>query len=84
MKVKIGNKIYDSNKEPIMLILDDKDKENINAMHIDKYKYISYPDNMNYDDIRNWIDEKPLETKNEIWDSDRRKDNPHHHTNRLD
>lgn len=27
MKVKVGNKIYDSNDEPIMIILDDTDKE---------------------------------------------------------
>lgn len=41
MKVKIGDKIHDSNEEPIMLILDDQDKENIKNMHSDKYKFIS-------------------------------------------
>lgn len=46
MKVKIGDKIHDSNEEPIMLILDDQDKENIKNMHSDKYKFITYPKGM--------------------------------------
>ena len=55
MKVKVGNKIYDSNEEPIMIILDDVDKENIAKMHKDKYKFISYPSDMNVDVVRNWV-----------------------------
>jgi len=43
MKVKIGDKIYDSNVEPIMLILDDIDKQRISWMG-DQHKYCSYPD----------------------------------------
>lgn len=54
MKVKVGNKIYDSNDEPIMIILDDQDKENIAKMHKDKKKFISYPSKMKVDEIRNW------------------------------
>lgn len=38
MKVKIGKKIYDSNEEPIMLILDGTDKQNISKMTIEQYK----------------------------------------------
>lgn len=55
MKVKVGNKIYDSNEEPIMIILDDTDKENISKMHKDKYKFISYPSDMKVDDVKSWI-----------------------------
>jgi predicted house-cleaning noncanonical NTP pyrophosphatase (MazG superfamily) len=29
MQIKIGDKIYNSKEEPIMVILSDKDKENI-------------------------------------------------------
>ena len=29
MKIKIGNKIYDGEKEPVMVILTDQDKKNI-------------------------------------------------------
>ncbi len=55
MKVKVGNKIYDSNEEPIMIILDDIDKENISKMQKDKYKFISYPSKMKVDEVKNWI-----------------------------
>lgn len=55
MKVKVGNKIYDSNEEPIMIILDDVDKENISNMQKDKYKFISYPSNMKVDEVKSWI-----------------------------
>lgn len=56
MKVKIGERIYDSNDEPIMLILDETDKKNISNMHDDKFKFISYPKDMKLEDVRNWID----------------------------
>ena len=42
MKVKIGDKIYDSNDEPIMIILEDVDKYNIKNMG-DAKKYCSFP-----------------------------------------
>ena len=43
MKVKIGDQIYDSNEQPIMLILGEEDKEAIAAMG-KQTKYCSYPD----------------------------------------
>ena len=43
LKVKIGNKIYDSKDEPIMLILSPLDKENISNMDKDHLKYCSFP-----------------------------------------
>jgi len=56
MKVKIGEHIYDSNNEPIMLILDETDKKNISNMHDDKFKFISHPKEMEPEDVRKWID----------------------------
>jgi hypothetical protein len=50
MKVKINDKIYDSNDEPIMLILDEEDKYNISNMGEQK-KYCSYPASMKVDDV---------------------------------
>lgn len=50
MKVKIGTKIYDSNDEPIMLILDEEDKNNISNIGEQK-KYCSYPERMSVDDV---------------------------------
>jgi len=56
MKVKIGEHIYDSNNEPIMLILDETDKKNISNMHDDKFKFISHPKEMEPEVVRAWID----------------------------
>jgi hypothetical protein len=60
MKVKVGNKIYDGEDEPVMVILSDEDKKNISKMLPDAYKYCSYPDAEEYtkDDykkIRDWM-----------------------------
>lgn len=46
MKVKIGNKIYDAEKEPIMIILDDNDKILLGNMPKDNYKYCCFPENI--------------------------------------
>lgn len=60
MKVKIGNKIYNSNDEPIMLILEDEDKQNIANMIKSDTKYCVYPEEEKYtknngEFIRNWM-----------------------------
>ena len=43
MKVKVGNKIYDGEQEPVMVILSEGDKKNIANMHPDATKYCIYP-----------------------------------------
>ena len=60
MKVKIGKKIYDSNNEPIMVILSKGEKEQISNMHPDTTKYCVYPniDKWTKDDykaIKQWM-----------------------------
>lgn len=50
VRVKIGDIIHDSNNEPIMLILDGEDIDNISNMEGQK-KYCSYPEDMSADDI---------------------------------
>lgn len=57
MKVKIGNTIYDSEKEPIMIILSDKDKENISNMHKDATRFCSFPESIDTKFIENWMDD---------------------------
>lgn len=52
MLVKIGDLIYDSNEEPIMLILDENDKRNISNMLPEATKYISFPDDEEYSEYR--------------------------------
>ena len=60
MKVKIGNKIHNSNKEPIMIILEPIDIDNISNMI--GTKYCSFPYDEQYEEsneeyIRNWMKE---------------------------
>lgn len=55
MKVKIGDKVYDANEEPIMLILNDSDKSNIANMHPDNYKYVAFPDKMDIADVKQFM-----------------------------
>jgi hypothetical protein len=43
MKVKVGNKVYDSNREPIMLVLSEDDKKNIKGMTKDSTKFCAFP-----------------------------------------
>ena len=43
MKVKVGNKIYDSEKEPVMVILNEGEKEQIVNMAPEATKYCVYP-----------------------------------------
>jgi len=43
MKVKVGNKIYDVEEEPVMVILSNEEKEQIANMHPDNTKYCVYP-----------------------------------------
>lgn len=55
MKVKIGDKIYDSRKEPIMLILSDRDKEDILNMNLDAHKFCSFPSSWDEKEIEEFM-----------------------------
>jgi hypothetical protein len=55
MKVKIGDKIYDSSQEPIMVILSDSDKDNIKNMLPTATKYCGFPDTIPLDEIREFM-----------------------------
>ena len=61
MKVKIGNIIYDSNDQPIMLILDENDRENISQMEEKATKYCSFPDGSPEEEIKKFMDTAPKE-----------------------
>ena len=58
MKVKIGDKIYDSNDEPIMIILSLFDKNNISNMSRSDYKYCSFPEDVEVDKIKEFMEQK--------------------------
>jgi len=62
MKIKVGNKIYDGENEPVMVILTEKKKElfNENFLKTDAKKYCVYPDTKkwndnNYKKIKKWM-----------------------------
>lgn len=57
MKVKVGDKIYDGEKEPVMVILTKQDKENIKNMHPANFRYCMYPDTWTEKEIKKWMKE---------------------------
>ena len=62
MKVFINDKVYDSEEQPILLLLSEADKKNIANMG-DRTKYCSYPDfpkwtDKNYEPIKKWMEGK--------------------------
>ncbi len=63
MKVKIGNKIYDAEIQPLMIILEGNDKANIANMPPNATKYCSYPDNCDDKAILKWMRDIPEREK---------------------
>jgi hypothetical protein len=62
MKVKVGNRIYDSENEPVMVILSKSDRENIANMLPEETKYCSYPPidvwtKDDYQAMKEWMNE---------------------------
>lgn len=57
MKVKIGDKVFDGNKEPVMVILSDEDKLNIRHMRKTCMRYCSYPEGFDSDEIKEWMND---------------------------
>ena len=51
MKVQVNGVLYDAEETPIMLILNDSDKNNIKNMLPNATKYICYPDDTSREDI---------------------------------
>ena len=63
MKIKVRNKIYDGEKEPVMVILNPVDKFNIVNMAPHTKKYCVYPNKLKYTDdnfkgIKAWMEEE--------------------------
>lgn len=60
MKIKIGDKIYDSEKQPVMIIISEEEKKQISNMAKEATKYCIYPDNEewtsnNFKNIKQWM-----------------------------
>ena len=58
MKIQIGDKCYESNGKPVILILDEMDKKNISNMTQDEY--FNFPNGMTFNDIRMRIGLEPI------------------------
>lgn len=56
MKIKVGDQMFDGKEVPIMVILSDKDKENISNMAYDVIKYCEFPDGMPVDDVKAFME----------------------------
>jgi hypothetical protein len=56
MFIKIGDKLFSSNGQPIMVILSDEDKENIKGMDKSARKYAEYCGDLTVEYIKEWMD----------------------------
>jgi len=59
MRVKIGDKWFDGNEQPVMVELTDSDKQNIANMLPHCTKYAMFPDNdhRSTEDMKKWMSE---------------------------
>lgn len=62
MKVKVRDRIYDGEEEPVMVILSEDEKEQIANMSSANSKYCVYPDKKewianNFEGIKKWMNE---------------------------
>jgi hypothetical protein len=62
MKVKIGKTTYDTECEPIMIILSEIDKANIASMSLKATKYCGFPLGSDEKVIREFMEMKDTET----------------------
>jgi hypothetical protein len=62
MKVKIGDKVYDGEEQPVMIIVNDGERKQIANMAPGCTKYCSYPCDSrwtvnDYEKIKEWMEE---------------------------
>jgi len=55
MRVKIGDKVYNSDDEPIMVMLSDQEKQLISDMPKHLHKFLVYPDSMSIEDAQGFM-----------------------------
>jgi hypothetical protein len=55
MLVKIGDRLYDSEKQPIMVVLSDEEKVSIGGMSNDSHKYCSFPEEISTEEIMDFM-----------------------------
>lgn len=55
MKVKIGNKIYNPSDEPIMIILNELDKQLIGSMGCKAFSYCCFPEQYSQEEMESFM-----------------------------
>lgn len=55
MKVKLNNIIYDSEKQPIVLVLSQEEKELIGNMSSEDFKFCSFPEDMTIEKVQEFM-----------------------------
>jgi hypothetical protein len=55
MKVKVGDKIYDSATTPIMLVLEEQDKNLIRFMSPKDHKFCAFPKGLTEKEIKEFM-----------------------------
>jgi hypothetical protein len=55
MRVKIGDTIFDSSDEPILVIFEEEELEKIQVMAHGDNKFCAYPDNMDEEEVVEFI-----------------------------
>jgi len=59
VKIKVGDKFYDSQDGPIMIILSQKEKDQVAGMLPRCTKYAQYPDTWTKEQAVKWMGEMP-------------------------
>ena len=55
MLVKIGDKIYDSEKEPIMIVLQDGDRDDMYRLEENEFRFCFFPKGTCYKKIEDFM-----------------------------
>lgn len=55
MKVVVGEVLYESTDEPILLVLTPEEKELIKTMPEDHKRFCVYPENMEEKEVNEWL-----------------------------
>lgn len=56
MKIKVDNRIYDPNRDPVMVILSEADKRNIADMPPEATRYAAFPEGMSKEDAEKFME----------------------------
>lgn len=67
MLVRVGNRIYNPEREPVTLILSEADKANIAAMHPDCYRYTAFPEHLSKEDLNTFMNNEPKQGGCGLW-----------------